>query len=132
MAAKSRTESWSYHNRIKPLLKESGCRFNRIENTVALGMPDLDITRQGLHLKIEMKLAKGGKGRMVISQEQYDWHRKEHKALGNAFMLAYWVDKDELYMFKVLPKPGLDEPEKCRLIDYDTKIINTWEDIFSF
>lgn len=128
---RSRTEAWSYHNRVKPLLKASGCRYNRIENTAAVGMPDVDLTYQGLHMKIELKLAKGGKGRMVISDDQFNWHRKEHKALGNAWFLAYWVDKDELHMFKIGPKPGLDEEEKCRLIDYDTKIIEKWEDLFT-
>lgn len=117
-----RTESWSYKNRIKPLLKELGCRYNRIENCAGMGYPDIDLTHRGVNVKIEMKLAKGRNGRMNISDDQFTWHRRELKAGGNTFILAYWVDKDELHMFKL-------EPEKYKLCDYTTRLIEKAEDL---
>lgn len=113
---KPRTESWIYRHRVKPLLMELKCRYNRIENCAGADYPDLDITWQGINFKIEMKIARGGKGLMHISDGQMAWHVREQKAGGNAFILAYWADRDELHMFKL-------EPEKFRIIEYETKIV---------
>lgn len=119
---KPRTEQWAYQNRVKKLLKELGCRYNRIENCSGAGYPDVDFTHQGVNVKLEIKLARGGKGMMHIRDEQFDWHRKELRAGGNTYILAYWADKDELHLFKL-------EPEKYRVIEYKTRLVEKASDL---
>lgn len=121
---KPRTEAWGYHNRVKPLLKELGCRYNRIENTAGVGYPDIDLTYKGINMKLEMKLARSGTGRMSIHEYQYEWHKRELNAGGNAYVLAYWPVNDELHLFKL-------EENKCRIIDYETILIEKAEDLIA-
>lgn len=132
MVAKSRTEHWAYHNRVKALLKKLGCRSNRIENCAGQDYPDLDCTYQGINFKLEMKIAKGRNGRMTIFLGQRKWHSRELKAGGNSYILAYWVDKDELHLF-CLPTFTREEEDEYNeshyLRDYITKIVEQATDL---
>jgi len=107
------------------MLKALGnCRHDRIENCVTQGMPDVCLTYNGTTYWFELKIAEGTKGRMNIGPEQRNWHSKELKAGGKAFVLAYHKDTKELYRFR-MPMTSSHIP-----ID-DRKLIKIPEDLLS-
>lgn len=88
-------------------------RHDRIENCVVQGMPDVCLTYEGVTYWYELKIAEGAKGRMTIGPEQRNWHSKELKAGGKAFVLAYNRETKELYRFK-MPESSNYIPENDR------------------
>ena len=68
----------------------------RIENSAMSGMPDVQMTRQGRDVWVELKVAKGR--RIDVRHSQVNWMRRRLAAgARNVFLLARYEDHVALY-----------------------------------
>lgn len=98
------------------MLKKIGARYDRIENSIGSGFPDLDFTYLGKNYKYEMKIAK--KGKISIRPAQSNWHKLESNVGGNSWFLV--LDEEKIWKINSADvQPDIREIENKILVkDY--------------
>lgn len=85
-------ESDFWADKVKPRLPET-CTY-RLENGVARGMPDVNVSWSGRELWLELKVFKGN--RIEVRFSQFKWLRNRIKhGLENTFIVA--LHKEEIW-----------------------------------
>lgn len=121
-----------FYRRIRPLAKALGLVPSRMENVAESGWPDVILRGDGnLHVYVELKIAKGPRGRVAVRPEQINWAEQHHDLGGKTWLLAWWELNDKqfwcvpAYRIRAVAEHGcLQEP--CYGIRHLGPVIMSW------